>query len=176
MGKLSSRDRILDAYQDILLEHGPAAVTLEAVATRAGVSKGGLLYHFGSKDALVDGLTERLLRLTDDDIVTANTAPDGPVRYYLRSSVSDAALDSPWHRATLAAIRLAPDEQRVVDALSQSQQVWRDHLAAHVDDPLTAELVALVGDGLYLRAALGGDRGVLLDQLDSIVHRLHHTG
>ncbi len=39
----SARDRVLDAYETLLIEAGPAAATLDAVAAGAGVSKGGLL-------------------------------------------------------------------------------------------------------------------------------------
>jgi AcrR family transcriptional regulator len=56
----SARDRVLDAYETLLIEAGPAAATLDAVAAGAGVSKGGLLYHFASKDALGAGLLDRL--------------------------------------------------------------------------------------------------------------------
>ena len=37
-----------------------ARATMDATARAAGVSKGGLLYHFASKDALEAGLIERL--------------------------------------------------------------------------------------------------------------------
>src|SRR5690606_1251603 len=51
-----ARERVLDAYETILLTEGERAATLEGVAAAAGVSKGGLLYHFASKDQLADGL------------------------------------------------------------------------------------------------------------------------
>ena len=57
-----TRDRILDAFEALVLEHGERAGTLAATAGAAGVSKGGLLYHFGSKAALVEGLADRLER------------------------------------------------------------------------------------------------------------------
>ena len=50
----AARERVLDAFESILVEHGERTATLDAVAESAGVSKGGLLYHFGSKQALVD--------------------------------------------------------------------------------------------------------------------------
>ncbi|WP_216211557.1 TetR/AcrR family transcriptional regulator [Amycolatopsis aidingensis] len=172
MPKPSSRDRILDAYEEILLNHGPAAVTLDAVAARAGVSKGGLLYHFGSKDALLDGLLERMSLLNDADLAKAREAEDGVVRYYLRSSVTDASMDNPWHRTTLAAVRLAGDEPKAAESLQACMRPWRELLVEHLDDPLTAELVTLIGDGLYLRASTGEDPNPLLEQLDEILLRL----
>ncbi|WP_348531767.1 helix-turn-helix domain-containing protein [Rhizobium sp. 16-449-1b] len=48
-----SREEILDAARKVLLRSGIAAMTLEAVAREAGISKTGLYYYFNSKDALV---------------------------------------------------------------------------------------------------------------------------
>ncbi len=48
-----SREDILVAARKVLLENGVGAMTLEAVAKEAGMSKTGLYYYFPSKDALV---------------------------------------------------------------------------------------------------------------------------
>ena len=56
----STRDRLLDAFEKLLVAGGSRAATLDAVAADAEVSKGGLLYHFHSKDELVEGQLERL--------------------------------------------------------------------------------------------------------------------
>lgn len=53
------RDRILDAAEQLVTDEGARHLTLDAVAHAAGVSKGGLLYHFPSKDALLAGMIER---------------------------------------------------------------------------------------------------------------------
>jgi len=55
-----ARTRILDAAEAIVQARGVPALTLEAAARDAGVSKGGLLYHFASKQALLIGLMRRL--------------------------------------------------------------------------------------------------------------------
>ena len=54
-----TRDRLLDAFETLLVSAGSRAATLDAVAAEAQVSKGGLLYHFHSKDELVDGMLSR---------------------------------------------------------------------------------------------------------------------
>lgn len=59
--KVEARTRILQAASEVIRQEGALALTLDAVATKAGVSKGGLLYHFPSKDALMRGLLEHLL-------------------------------------------------------------------------------------------------------------------
>ena len=58
----SSREVILDAAEGIVLESGARHMTLDAVAAKAGVSKGGLLYHFPTKEDLLKGMLERLLK------------------------------------------------------------------------------------------------------------------
>ncbi|MFJ7213678.1 TetR/AcrR family transcriptional regulator [Amycolatopsis sp. NPDC098790] len=155
MGRPSARDQVLDAYQEILIADGVAAVTLEAVAARAGVSKGGLLYHFGSKDALLDGLVERLLHLTEADIARAHEAPEGPLRYYLSTSVTDADMGKPAHRATIAALRLLGTDPKISTTMIEIDRRWSELLAAHLKDPAVVQVAALLGDGLYLRATLG---------------------
>ena len=55
---MSARERILDTFESILNTDGERAATLDAVAAKAGVSKGGLLYHFPNREALITGLAE----------------------------------------------------------------------------------------------------------------------
>ncbi|MFY7961726.1 MAG: TetR/AcrR family transcriptional regulator [Elsteraceae bacterium] len=60
--------RILDAAEALVREKGVAGLTIEAAAQGAGVSKGGLLYHFGTKEALLIAMLERLGRIMAADI------------------------------------------------------------------------------------------------------------
>lgn len=60
MTRESSRDAILDAAESIVREQGAAHLTLDAAAERAGLSKGGVLYHFQTKDSLLTALVERM--------------------------------------------------------------------------------------------------------------------
>lgn len=53
------RDRVLDAAEGVILESGGRTFTLDAVALRAGISKGGLVYSFPTKDSLVRAALER---------------------------------------------------------------------------------------------------------------------
>lgn len=54
-----TRRKLLDATVRLLAHEGATQLTLAAVAQEAGVSKGGLLHHFPTKQALLaDGLSE----------------------------------------------------------------------------------------------------------------------
>ena len=71
-----SRDDILAAARSVLNRDGIAAVTLEAVAREAGMSKTGLYYYFSSKEALVFELVFAALRLHAERVQTAVEATD----------------------------------------------------------------------------------------------------
>ncbi|HEX4695813.1 TetR/AcrR family transcriptional regulator [Sphingomonas sp.] len=55
-----SREAALDAARDVLVELGPQAVTLKAVAARIGRTHANLLHHFGSAAGLQHALIERM--------------------------------------------------------------------------------------------------------------------
>ena len=45
---MDARERILNSAEARLLTLGPSGLVLDAIAADAGISKGGLLYHFAS--------------------------------------------------------------------------------------------------------------------------------
>jgi len=55
-----SREAALDAARALLIEHGPQAVTLKAVAARVGRTHANLLHHFGSAEGLQTALIARM--------------------------------------------------------------------------------------------------------------------
>lgn len=62
----NAREIIIDAAEVLVLESGAGHMTLDAVAARAGVSKGGLLYHFPTKEALLQAMLERFIRQIEE--------------------------------------------------------------------------------------------------------------
>lgn len=150
---------MLDSYEEILIEQGERAATFGAIASRAGVSKGGLLYHFGSKDALVEGFVARLDARRAEEIDAISGASEGVVAFLLRSSV---AVGTPFDRSILAAARLAQGDQPAAKAaLSRLHDSWFEVVAREVHDPIVARAIVLISDGLYYNSALlPGDSAV----------------
>ncbi|WP_028280659.1 TetR/AcrR family transcriptional regulator [Arthrobacter sp. H5] len=147
----SSRERILDSFEDILITDGERAATMEAVAAAADVSKGGLLYHFPSKEALVDGLGERLESHSARDLELMAADPEGPARYYVRTSMYE---NSPLDRALVAMARLAQQGHAKAQAsFSSIQELWLAALEDQLGSRSVARAVKLMGDGLYYDAA-----------------------
>lgn len=168
-----ARDKLLDAYAALLRREGERAATLDAVAAKAGVSKGGLLYHFGTKEALAEALCERMLDLGREDVEKMRTAPDGPCAYYVRTSVNTKSAFDVTYAAMirLSQAYVAPASA----ALGQIHRWWMDLILEEIQEPSVAETIMLIGDGLYSYAALpgeldrpeaGGDMDGLLRQVE----------
>lgn len=66
-----SRNTALEAARALLIEAGPPAVTLKAVAARIGRTHANLLHHFGSAAGLQKALAEHLARTVCETIIDA---------------------------------------------------------------------------------------------------------
>jgi AcrR family transcriptional regulator len=115
--RLNAQTRILDAAEALVRERGVTGLTLEAAAQSAGLSKGGLLYHFASKDALIDGLLRRTA-----DAIAADFADSVAAQPPGKGRVA---------RAILAWGLSGPEDQ----AYERSQQAAAVFLAAFYHDP-----------------------------------------
>ncbi|MCQ1999878.1 TetR/AcrR family transcriptional regulator [Arthrobacter zhaoxinii] len=149
-----ARDRILDAYEELLINEGPRGATLDAVVARAEVSKGGLLYHFKNKEAMAGALIEKLRGLAATDLQTMREDPEGPARYLVRSSVY---VGSELDRALISVVRLAQASDPVAsDLLQEIHRSWFDLVHDEVGDPGIARAITLLADGLYYNEGLPG--------------------
>lgn len=152
----NTRDRILDALQEILIREGYSSVTLEAVARAASVSKGGLLYHFPSKAAMLTGLIERLSVLAEQEFREAVEGEEGVVRVFLRTSLPQSSEERELYWAIIAALRGQDDMPP--EAFAHVQDLfdrWRRLLHEELEDPVLAEIILRAGDGLYLSDIVG---------------------
>lgn len=171
-----AREAVLDAFESLLIDEGERAATLDAVARLAGVSKGGLLYHFPNKEAMIAVLLERLDRLLAEDVQAMAAAPEGAAAYFIKSSVW---ADTPLDRVFVAATRLAEvAHEETLHRFAAGQARWLELLAADIG-PGMAKAVLYMGDGLYFNAMLargpggplpgvGGDVGSLLAAVERL--------
>ena len=58
-----TRQKILDAAQSLVMQHGFAATSVDEIQEAAGVSRGTIFYHFDSKDDIARELLERYARM-----------------------------------------------------------------------------------------------------------------
>lgn len=73
--RTSKRTQILDAAARLVQREGVKSVTFDAVAAEAGLTKGGLLYHFASREELVRAIHQHLADRWEADLVAAAGKP-----------------------------------------------------------------------------------------------------
>ena len=152
----NTRERILDALQDILISDGYSSVTLEAVARDASVSKGGLLYHFPSKVAMLSGLIDRLTEMAEEEFREAEEGDEGVVRVFLRTSLPQSTEERELYWAVIAALRTHDElPEEAVTKVQGTFTRWGEMLHEAVADPVLAEVILRAGDGLYMSAIAG---------------------
>lgn len=66
-----SRDAAIEAARALLVEEGPQAITLKAVAARVGRTHANLLHHFGSAAGLQEALIRHLAETITAQIAAA---------------------------------------------------------------------------------------------------------
>lgn len=80
--KEQSQRHILDAAEALLVEGGPAAVNVRAVAAAAGITDAGINHHFGNRDQLLEALLRHGGRRLKKDLLAVisdwqpDTVPD----------------------------------------------------------------------------------------------------
>ncbi|GEO81875.1 TetR/AcrR family transcriptional regulator [Pararhodospirillum oryzae] len=153
MTRLDTRARLIDAALRIVRRYGAAGLTLQATADEAGVSKGGLLYHFRSKDQLIGAMVEHLVDGFEEKLEAAYAAEEsGPSRWaraYVRVCLADDAPDSdPVAHAFLAAAVLNP---AMLAPMRDRRQQLLERLRGDAPDPERVTLIFLALDGLFLR-------------------------
>ena len=78
----NAREQILDAAECVAIEQGTLQLTIDNIAKHAGLSKGGVLYHFPTKQALVGAVLQRLsAKLMADFMAAYNALPEGAGRF-----------------------------------------------------------------------------------------------
>ena len=147
---MDQRERILDAVGELTTARGRLPSILE-VAGEVGLTKQGVLHYFPSRAALDTAVLERAVSRIDTAMTEAASAAEGsPVATYLGLSSPD---DGDY---AAAAVVLSAAASGTPTAAQEAAARWEALIAEEVGDPVQAEVVRLVGDGLFAEALLTG--------------------
>ncbi|WP_413204445.1 TetR/AcrR family transcriptional regulator [Rhodospirillum sp. A1_3_36] len=160
MAKADTRDRIVEAAMHIVRERGPSRLTLDEAARVAHVSKGGVLYHFKSKDELIREMVHRMIDRCDT-LSKTYFDQEGESPYRWNRALVQTAFDSrspgndPVGAAILAAATLNP---ALMEPLREKFAEWEERIIEGSPDPDLAILVDLALDGLFMKRMTGMNR------------------
>lgn len=157
---IARREKLLKEAAHLIVSQGVNALTLDAVAAAAGVSKGGLLHHFPTKDALIHGMLDLLIAMYVDrqNLLLTREAPGVPGRW-LRAYIDMTFVDEEedpgygiFDNAITLLVLLDPSLRPVL----QDKLKYLGEGAAQDGLPLgEANMIRLACDGYWLGQMFG---------------------
>lgn len=171
-----TRARILDAAVEVLFEEGYAGASTLQIQQRVGLSRGGLLHQFASRDDLLVAAVHHLTTARVAALVNERTWPDAA------ADRVDAAVEAMWfqyrqpffwvsvelwlaarHNASIAEA-LGPKERELGTLIREStESFFGEELAAHAAYPGLADLLLTSMRGVALTYALTPERNPARD-------------
>ena len=179
-----TRERILDAAQVLILDHGFGATTVDAVVGRAGITKGAFFHHFGSKSDLAKALVQRYAMMDrevlEHHLERARKLASDPLQQLLvvigLYEEDFESLDEPFPGCLFASYIYENKlfDEDTLGILRESTLMWRQvaremlekAIAAHppkieVDLDSLADLFYALTEGSYIMTKTLGDKSLL---------------
>jgi AcrR family transcriptional regulator len=157
MGRQRSidRDKVLDAAEEIVANQGAAGLTIDSVAKAMGISKGGVQYCFGSKDALIDAMFERWGKAYDtlfDAIAGENPSAITAVQAHMQATRSSDQASSAKAAGLMATLIQTPEH------LDSTREWYRSRIAGldlTTEQGRRARLAFLATEGAFMLRFFG---------------------
>ncbi len=166
----NKRQLILDSALEVVEQLGASHLTIDAVALQSGMSKGGVLYHFASKKALLSGMLDAMIEQTSERM-----------RPYRQSDKPLKALTAPTSQmtarerlASLALLAAAGESPELLNPARDYLAEMMKDVSASVNDQTGAQIVFLAQQGMQFLDVLAispiaeRDRDALLLRLDQL--------
>ncbi len=149
--RASKREEILDSIVALIEDRGVTGITFDAVAERSGVTRGGLIYHFPSRAALVQAIHQHMVQRWEDDLGKALGKPEAEAAAadreaaYIRVSCKAAT------RGELLMMLESAGDDALGRLWADAVDRWTPPVPALEDEAGINRLIArLAADGLWI--------------------------
>ncbi|RYM73889.1 TetR/AcrR family transcriptional regulator [Serratia liquefaciens] len=157
MGRQRSidRDKVLDVAEEIVATQGAAGLTIDSVARAMGISKGGVQYCFGSKDAMIDAMFDRWGKAYErvfDEIAGENPTATTSVQAHLQATRSSDQASSAKAAGLMATLIQTPEH------LDSTREWYRSRIAGldlTTEEGKRARLAFLATEGAFMLRYFG---------------------
>ncbi len=143
-----TKRKIYDGIISCLEESHSLSFSLDQVAKAAGLSKGGLLYHFRTKESLLEGLVAYCCQQFDTQLQSLLDAGLSYGEAYVQLSLQPDTIR--WFRLIISVCAAA---RTLLKQLRESYQQWDHRLMENLGSKEAALSVRLIIDGYLLSEA-----------------------
>ena len=180
----ATKQRILDAAHDLILQQGYAATSLDQILGASGVTKGAFFHHFVSKEAMADALFEQYIageqRIFGETFERAERLTSDPLQQVLLTlgffEETYQQLEVPHPGCLMASFvyqnELMTPERKQVTA--DSFLLWRDAFSAKlreaealhppvvpIDHEALGDMLSVIQEGGFIVAKAMNDAGLM---------------
>ncbi|MFS1523417.1 TetR/AcrR family transcriptional regulator [Microbulbifer sp. 2304DJ12-6] len=143
---------IVRAAEAVVRERGARKLTLDAVAAHCGLSKGGLIHHFPTKQSLIKAMLQAAVDREYASTEASVASGAGLLIARLNAIFELMEDDESLPRSLIAAVAENP---ALLDPFKAKQAALRSELAKIYRDPELALLLILAAQGMFLGRVLG---------------------
>ncbi|MDY0281992.1 MAG: TetR/AcrR family transcriptional regulator [Salinivirgaceae bacterium] len=171
------RSKLIECAARIITEQGPNAVTIQAVADAADVTKGGLLHHFKNKNQLSEAVSRYFIEQLDTEL--SKLMAEDPVEYgrftraYINSIWKDVASGQEEQWISFAVYALSEPQ------LKSMYNEWmneKQRLHHNTDSDQMLQVLRYAADGIWfeilMRAGYQKEHSTLLSGLVKMTYSL----
>lgn len=167
----------------LVIAEGVTNLTLDTVAQRASLSKGGVLYHFASKEKLIAGMMDRFIRNFEADLERyyweEKKSPKGArLRAFLRASFEPTVPTGTTltHDAEIFAAMLAAlsEDPKLLRPLQERYRYWQRAIESDGLDPALATFLRMACEGTWFCGVmnLAAPRAAMRQQILQMITQL----
>ncbi len=184
----STRTKIMDAAQALILEHGFGGTTVDSIIDQAGVSKGAFFHHFSSKADLGHTLVQRYAKKDadhlDQTLDKAERLSDDPLQQMLifvkLFEQEIETLEEPFPGCLFASYLQQSGlfDDNILDMIRNAMLLWRKRILnklsiieqkypprKDVDTQSLADMLMVIFEGAFVLSQSLSDNKVIAQQL-----------
>ena len=172
----NASSEILTAAREVTARDGAGKLTIDSVARQIGMSKGGVLYNFPSKQALLSALLGEMIDEHVEGVRQVDqTKPHATLHGHLQSLAASSGLKENLSMAILAAAAESPE---FLDPLRTVIEGDQRKITSETTDPIGAHIILAALDGLRFKHLLGmppydtDTREKMQHRLESMINEL----
>ncbi|HXP96027.1 MAG TPA: TetR/AcrR family transcriptional regulator [Telmatospirillum sp.] len=152
-----SRNAAIQAALTIIARDGPGRLTLDAIARESGLSKGGLMHQFRTKEAVLKALLEHQIKYFEKfaQDYLAEMGPGQPEPYLSAQIATSREATTEPTSVAFAVIGALAEEPDLLSVAREIDAKKIERIKAEATDPELAMLRWVAAKGLALTALFG---------------------
>lgn len=159
MTRSSKREMILEAIANLVEESGIASLTFDAVSEKSGVKRGGLLYHFPSREAMLMATHEYMAGQWEAELATALGKSADEATQAERAWAYVKVSERPGSRSELLLLLESGVDEAFARPWRRVYERWAPPLPTEGDPASLMTFIArLASDGLWMSDATSNQK------------------